>query len=62
MKAYELPAKVTPEDKLDLKLFPEVKDRRQQLELLKQITERMQQNPLPLEASPLTREALHERG
>jgi hypothetical protein len=104
MKAYELPAKVTPEGKLDLtsvileellpsqrvrviilveeatdtsetpsnayiettetgnKLLPEVTDRRQQLELLKHITERMQQNPLPLEASPLTREELHERG
>jgi hypothetical protein len=103
MKAYEVPAKVTPEGKLDLtsvvleelspsqrvrviilveeatdtpetssntyietneidnKLLPEVTDRRQQLELLRQITERMQQNPLPLEASPLTREALHER-
>jgi hypothetical protein len=104
MKAYEVPAKVTPEGKLDLtsvvleelspsqrvrviilveeatdtpeapssaytetnqtdnKLLPEVTDRRQQLELLKHITERMQQNPLPLESSRLTREALHERG
>jgi hypothetical protein len=48
-------------DEADHKLLPEIANRGQQLELLKRVTEHMQQNPLPAEALPLTREALHER-
>lgn len=48
-------------DETENRLPPEITDRAQQLELLKRITERMQQNPLPAETLPLTRDALHER-
>jgi hypothetical protein len=30
--------------------------------IMKQLTERMQNNPIPLDAPPITREWLHERG
>lgn len=48
-------------EEADNTLLPEITDREQRLKLLQQVTERMQQNPLPTETLTLTREALHER-
>ncbi len=41
---------------------PSVTDRDERLRILKRVTERMRNNPLPPEAPPMTREWLHERG
>jgi hypothetical protein len=41
---------------------PEVKEPEERERVLRATVQRMQQNPIPAEAPPLTREALHERG
>ena len=48
-------------DDQDNKLPPEVTDPVERMSLLKDIVERMQQNPIPIEAPCLTRAELHER-
>jgi predicted DNA-binding antitoxin AbrB/MazE fold protein len=40
---------------------PEVKEAKERQHILRMVVERMQHNPLPIDAPPLTREALHER-
>jgi predicted DNA-binding antitoxin AbrB/MazE fold protein len=42
-------------------LPPEVKEAKERQDILRAVVERMQQNPLPVDAPGLTREALHER-
>jgi hypothetical protein len=42
-------------------LPPIIVDSDEQAHILNQVTENMQQNPIPPDAPPLTREALHER-
>jgi predicted DNA-binding antitoxin AbrB/MazE fold protein len=42
-------------------LPPEVKEAKERQHILRMVVERMQQNPLPVDAPGLTREALHER-
>jgi hypothetical protein len=44
-----------------LTLPPEVKETAERTHILSMVIERMQQNPLPVDAPRLTREALHER-
>jgi predicted DNA-binding antitoxin AbrB/MazE fold protein len=44
-----------------LTLPPEVKETAERKHLLRMVIERMQHNPLPVDAPRLTREALHER-
>jgi predicted DNA-binding antitoxin AbrB/MazE fold protein len=42
-------------------LLPEVKEAEERQHILRMVVERMRQNPLPVDAPGLTREALHER-
>jgi predicted DNA-binding antitoxin AbrB/MazE fold protein len=42
-------------------LPPEVKEAKERQHILRMVIERMRQNPLPVDAPRLTREALHER-
>jgi hypothetical protein len=41
---------------------PEVTNPQERSLILEQVVERMQQNPIPADAPPLTRELLHEHG
>jgi predicted DNA-binding antitoxin AbrB/MazE fold protein len=43
-------------------LAPEVTDPRERDQILREMIERMRQNPLPARAPSLTKDALHERG
>ncbi len=42
-------------------LPPEVTEPEERARILARLVDRMQQNPIPAEAPPLTRESLHER-
>jgi predicted DNA-binding antitoxin AbrB/MazE fold protein len=44
-----------------LTLPPEMKETAERKHILRMVIERMQHNPLPVDAPRLTREALHER-
>jgi hypothetical protein len=43
-------------------LPPEVTEPEERMRILTEMVDRMQKNPLPAGAPPLTRESLHERG
>jgi hypothetical protein len=42
-------------------VLPEVTDARERQLILEEMIQRMRQNPIPSDAPPLTRDALHER-